>query len=175
MDRNTRGCLLFDWGDTLMRDFKEFNSPMKDWPRLEAVPGAAEMLAILRPDWTLALATNAEDSTEADIRAALQRVGLDQFLDRVYCFKMIGHKKPSFEFFQYILDDLNLSPRFLCMVGDNYHADVLGANACGIRAIWFNEHSLIVRKGELHRTIHTLRALPHSLEDFLKPDLSSTP
>ena len=84
MDRPVRGCLLFDWGDTLMRDFNGFNGPMKDWPRLEVLPGAAEILAALHPDWNLALATNAEASDETDIRAALQRVDLDQWIDNVY-------------------------------------------------------------------------------------------
>jgi len=167
MDRHSQGCILFDWGDTLMRDFKEFNGPMKDWPRVEAIPGAAEMLAALRPNWTLALATNADVSTEMDIRAALQRVNLDQLLDKVYCFKKIGHKKPSFQFFQYILDDLKLTPRSIIMVGDKYETDVLGANKCNLRAIWFNEHSLEVREDDLHRTIHELGALPVSLKDFM--------
>ncbi len=121
-----------------MRDFNEFNGPMKDWPRVQAVPGAAETLAVLRPHWTLALATNANDSTEADIRAALRRVDLD--------------------------DDLKLPPCLICMVGDNYEADVMGANACGMRAIWFNEHSLKVRENDLQRTIHELRALPDCLK-----------
>lgn len=167
MRRRSEGCLLFDWGDTLMRDFKEFSGPMKDWPRLEAIHGAAEALAALYPAWTLALATNANDSGEPDIRAALQRVNLDQFLDRVYCFKKVGHKKPSAAFFQYILNDLKLAPRSVCMVGDNYETDVLGANACGMPAIWFNAHSLELRAGLLHRTIHDLSALPESLKDFM--------
>jgi putative hydrolase of the HAD superfamily len=167
MREHPKGCILFDWGDTLMRDFKEFNGPMKDWPFLEAIPGAAEILAVLRSDWILAIATNAGVSDEADIWAALQRVNLDQLLDKVYCFKKIGHKKPSFEFYQYILDDLKLTPQSILMVGDNYDADVLGANACGIRAIWFNEHSLEVREDDLHRTIHELGRLPVSLEGFV--------
>jgi len=54
------------------------------------------------------------------------------------------------------------------MVGDNYEADVLGANVCGIRAVWFNEHSLEERAGILHITIHTLGALPDALNIFLK-------
>jgi HAD superfamily hydrolase (TIGR01509 family) len=167
MPRHPRGCLLFDWGDTLMRDFKEFNGPMKDWPRVEAVSGEAEMLAALRPDWTLALATNANDSVEVDIWSALQRVNLHQLLDKVYCFTKIGYKKPSMEFYQYILDDLKLTPRSIVMVGDNYESDVLGANACGMRAIWFNEHSHEVRENDLHRTIHDLRTLLDSLKDFI--------
>lgn len=167
MEHSTRGCILFDWGDTLMRDFKEFRGAMKDWPRLETIPGAAETLAALRSDWILALATSADVSTEADIREALQRVGLDHLLDKIYCFKNTGHRKPSREFYQYILKDLKLPPRSIWMVGDSYEADVLGAIACGLRAIWFNEHSLEERSGDLQRTIHDLRALPEALKDFM--------
>jgi len=163
MPDHPKGCLLFDWGDTLMRDFKEFNGPMNDWPRVEAIPGAAGMLAALHSDWILAIATNAGDSDELDIRAAMQRVDLNRWLDKIYCFKKIGHKKPSREFYQCILDDLKLAPQFVCMVGDNYEADVLGANACGIPAIWFNSHSLEDRQAVLHRTIHSLSALPGAL------------
>jgi HAD superfamily hydrolase (TIGR01509 family) len=162
-----KGCILFDWGDTLMRDFKEYHGPMKAWPRLEAIAGAAEILAALHPNWILALATNAAESDEADIRAALKRVRLDQYLDRVYCYKKIGHSKPSPAFFQYILEDLNLAPESICMVGDNFESDVMGANACGIRAVWFNEYTLEVRQERLQRTIHELRLLPGCLEDFL--------
>jgi len=166
MQRNPKGCLLFDWGDTLMRDFKEYTGPMKDWPRLEVITGAAEMLASLHPDWILAIATSADVSNEQDIRAALQRVDLDQWLDKVYCFKNVGYRKPSMEFYRHIQADLKLSPQFICMIGDNFEADVLGANACGMRAIWFNEHSLEEREDALHHTIHSLGALPEALKSF---------
>jgi FMN phosphatase YigB (HAD superfamily) len=164
------GCILFDWGDTLMRDFKEFHGPMKDWPCVEAVAGAGELLSRLNPDWTLALATNAVDSDEADIRAALLRADLDRWLARVYCFKQIGYRKPSLEFFQFLLDDLKVTPARACMVGDLFEVDVLGANACGIRAIWFNEWTDEVRQGALHRTIHALRELPEALKDLMPVD-----
>jgi HAD superfamily hydrolase (TIGR01509 family) len=168
MNRHTRGCILFDWGDTLMRVFPEFSGPMKDWPRLEAVPGAAEMLAALHADWTLALATNAADSDEQAIRVALRQVGLEGWLDKVYCFKQIGHKKPSPEFFNYILSDLGFSPEQAVMVGDGYETDVLGANTCGLRAVWFNERSAEQCKSERQRTIHELGALPELLQEFMQ-------
>ncbi len=133
-----KGALLFDWGDTLMRDFTEYTGPMKDWPRVEAIPGAADMLASLHNDWTLCLATNADVSDEADIRLALRRVDLERWLDKIYCFKTIGFKKPSPEFYQFILKDLGLPPERVVMVGDNYLADVLGAQNAGLHAIWFN-------------------------------------
>lgn len=158
-DRHPRGCILFDWGDTLMRDFKEFSGPMKGWPRVEAVPGAAELLASLHPNWILAIASNADVSTESEIRLALRRADLDRWLDQVYCFKTIGHRKPSPEFFAYILKDLKRTPEQVIMVGDNYEADVLGANRSGLRAVWYNDRSEENRTGELVRTIHRLGEL----------------
>jgi len=164
-----KGCLLFDWGDTLMRDFKEFNAPMKDWPHVEAVPGAAELLACLHTDWTLAIATNADVSTEADIRSALQRVNLDRWLDKIYCYKKIGHKKPSPEFFTYILNDLKLTPKQVIMVGDNYETDVLGANRSSLRSVWFNERSKEAQTEDMVRTIHQLGELPAIIDSWIKP------
>src|SRR5512140_3698060 len=107
-EKHKKGAILFDWGDTLMRVFPEFHGPMKDWPRLEAVAGAAEMLTALQPDWTLCLATNAADSDEADIRAALRRVDLERWLDKIYCARAIGYQKPAREYFDYIRRDLGL-------------------------------------------------------------------
>ncbi len=136
-----KGAILFDWGDTLMRVFPEYHGMMKDWPRVEAVPGAGQMLAALHRDWTLALATNAPDSDEEAIRAALGRVDLDRWLDRIYCFKKIGYKKPAREFFEAILKDLGLPAAQVIMVGDEYELDVLGAQSAGLRAVWFNQGS----------------------------------
>jgi len=59
-----------------------------------------------RADWRIALATNAAASKEDEIWQALARAGLDRLLDKVYCYRTIGHKKPSREFFNYILRDL---------------------------------------------------------------------
>lgn len=149
-----------------MRVFPEFTGPMFAWPRVEVIPHAEEVLAELQDDWLLGLATNAVDSEQRDIRLALERVGLDRFLDRLYCYRLIGHRKPSSEFFDYILDDLGLALSKVMMVGDDFGADVLGANRCGIRAIWFNSRSDEVRTGEMYRTIHDLRALPAELDSL---------
>ena len=163
-----RGCLLFDWGGTLMRDFPQFDGPMFTWPRVEAIPHVAEVLAALRPSWVLALATTAEASDETDIRRALARVGLDALLDKIYCYRRIGYKKPSPEFFAYILNDLGMGPERVVMVGDDFEMDVLGANRCGISAIWFNERAPQERRiGKMYRTINDFAALPGELEALL--------
>ena len=167
MEHPLKGCILFDWGDTLMRDFKEFHVPMKDWPHVEAIPGAAEILSSLHADWSLAIATNADISTEADIRAALNRVKLDKWVGKIYCFKNIGHAKPSLEFYQFILHDLDLPLKSIFMVGDNFEADVLGANRCGIRAVWFNARDMESRSSEMVKTIHHLKELPSILVQWI--------
>ena len=156
-------CVLFDWGDTLMRDFPEFSGPMAAWPHVKALPNVREVLRHLRPQWTLALATNSVDSDETEIWEALDRVGLRSLLDKVFCFQTIGHSKPSPDFFDYIVKDLGLDRRCMVMVGDGFEKDVLGANRSGIRGIWFNESSTEVKIGKMHSTISDFRSLPDAL------------
>ncbi len=159
-------CLLFDWGDTLMCVL-EYSGPMARWPRVQAVPHVVEVLTELHPQWQTALATNAVDSDPAEIRAALDRVGLDALLDRVYAFRAVGHRKPSRKFYEHIADDLHLDGARLVMVGDDFEADVLGANQAGLYAIWFNERSREELTGRLYRTIHDFRQLPAALDALL--------
>jgi putative hydrolase of the HAD superfamily len=161
---NPRPTILFDWGDTLMRVDPRCTGPMVAWPEVIAVPHSAEALSLLRPRWGIALATSADESTEAEIRAALARVGLDTLIEQVYSYKTIGFMKPSLEFYTSILGDLGLPPSQVVMVGDSFKADVLGANAAGIYAIWFNEHSQETLCGPQYQTIHSLLELPAVIE-----------
>ena len=149
-----------------MRDFPEFSGAMAAWPHVEAVPNVKEILVELRPQWTLALATNSVDSDETQIWQALDRVDLHSLLDKVYCFQSIGHSKPTPEFFDYIVEDLGMDRRRMVMVGDGFEKDVLGANHSGIRGIWFNELSSEVRIGRMYKTIGDFRSLPATLAEF---------
>jgi putative hydrolase of the HAD superfamily len=146
-----------------MRVFPDFSGPMSKWPRLEAIPYAKETLTALRPGWIVALATNAVDSDEAEIRDALARVQLDELVDRVFCYQQVGCKKPSPRFFEFILHNLGLDPSRVTMVGDNFEDDVLGANKSGMRAVWFNPRSDAEPSGEMLRTVHDLRELEGTL------------
>ena len=163
MQSRERRCVLFDWGNTLMRDIPGNEGPMALWPAVEPLPHAAETLAALHPEWTLALATNAADSDEEEIRKALRRGGMDRWIDRVYCFRKIGHRKPSAEFFSFILRDLGLPPSALVMVGDDFSSDVLGANRVGIPAVWLNMNTPEKKESASHRTLHDLGQLPELL------------
>lgn len=148
-----------------MRDIPAFSGPMVDWPRVEAMDGALETLKYLGGSWQIALATNAIDSTESQIRNALHRAGLDVLIDRIYCTRNTGHAKPSPEFFRYILDDLRLHSSQVVMIGDSFENDVLGANRVGIFGIWLNPGTE-GRTSLTYRTIHHLRMLPAALPSF---------
>jgi putative hydrolase of the HAD superfamily len=158
-------ALLFDWGDTLMRVYPEYDGPMCDWPRVAAMPDAARVLTDLREDWRLALATNAADSDVSQIQAALGRVGLADLLERIYCYRSTGVRKPSKAFFEHILADLGLPASRVVMVGDDYEADALGALAVGIRALWLNRKGGPRHEGDGLYTISRLAELPQALND----------
>lgn len=155
-----RRCLLLDWGNTVMRDYPEFTGPMYRWPRVELVPAVAEALTGIRERWRVGLATNAADSLEWEIRAALRRAEIETLFDRIYCFRSIGHRKPSAEFFAAILADLDIAASEAIMVGDDFESDIRGANRAGLRAIWFNERTAEDRSGTMYRTIHDFHSLP---------------
>ncbi len=129
---------LFDWGDTLMLDNPSFTGPMCDWPEVETVPGAIETVRQLATKTTCCLATNANDSNEQQIRAALERVGLSPYITHIFCSQALGFMKPKAEYFDAIKTVLGCSTQELVMVGDNLEKDVMGAQACGLQAIWFN-------------------------------------
>jgi HAD superfamily hydrolase (TIGR01509 family) len=159
----SKPVLLFDWGDTLMREFPGFSTPMADWPNVEALPTVAVTLAQLQPAWRFCVASNADVSDEPDIRRALQRVDLERYIERVYCSRRIGYKKPDPEFFTFILKDLDMQPSQVIMVGDNFNSDVLGANASGLQSIWFNWKTPEEKSSPLHLTIHQFDHLPDAL------------
>ena len=151
--------ILFDWGDTVMRDDPDSSVPMVQWPAVQAVDGIAEVLAQLHASGrTCILATSAAISDEAQIRAALARADLDHYFSRIYCFKNTGLSKGE-AFYRHILEDLGLPASSALMVGDSFEKDVLAPNGAGIYAVWFNPRSDEVKSGENHITVHSMKEL----------------
>jgi len=158
-------AVLFDWGDTLMRVFPQYDGPMIDWPEIELMPNAALALEQLHPTWTVVLATDAKDSNEEQIRQALERGRILKWIDAVYCCSNTGHPKPAPDFFAAVSEALQLPPERMVMVGDRYESDVLGARNAGLLAIWYRPGW---RGGAGRRNVvQNLYELPALLEDLL--------
>lgn len=162
MQRASQG-LLFDWGDTLMRNYPAYSGPMAEWPQVACLPYTLETLSALHKNWIIALATNAVDSNEEQIWAALRRVGLEMLIDRVFCSRQLGLQKPDPAYFATVLERLHLPPSAVVMIGDDFKVDVSGALQSGLRSIWLNEKSAERRSGPGFTTIHSLLELPSTL------------
>lgn len=151
--------ILFDWGDTVMRDHPEITIPMVEWENIEVIEGITEVLQYLHSTGRrIILATSASISDEAQIRGALARGGLDAYFSRIYCFKNTTLSKGK-EFYRHILKDLEISASDTLMVGDSFEKDVEVPNQLGIFAVWFNPRSDETRRDNLHTTVHTMQDL----------------
>jgi putative hydrolase of the HAD superfamily len=151
--------VLFDWGDTVMRDYPERTNPMVEWETVEVVEGIADVLAYLHSTGRrIVLATSAAISDEEQIRGALKRGGLDTYFSHIYCFKNTQLPKGE-EFYRYILNDLALSASDGLMVGDGFEKDIQIPNQLGMYGVWFNPKSDETRENERHITIHSMNEL----------------
>jgi membrane-associated phospholipid phosphatase/phosphoglycolate phosphatase-like HAD superfamily hydrolase len=142
--------VFFDWGNTLMVDDPSQEGPMAMWPHVKTVAGAQDALRSLHPHYRLVVATNADLSDAALVRAALARVGLDEFIDDVVSSCDVCASKPDAFFYRAALlrvgrAGLPLDPARAVMVGDSWPNDVVGAKGAHLRAVWLNP-----QRAELH-------------------------
>ena len=129
---------LFDWGDTIMRNFPDEKGAMHTWQKVEAMPNAGKMLKRLSKTSDCYLATNAKDSVREDIIRALQRVNLHVYFKDIFCYRGIGYTKPSKEYFDSIIKKLDIPKSDIIMIGDDPETDIKGAEQCGINSILYD-------------------------------------
>lgn len=137
-NKNTLRLIIFDWGDTLMRDFPGKPGPMYTWDVVEEIPGVRQLLDYLQAKYTLCVATNAGVSDTEAMRKALQRVDLDRYFSGFFSSKDLGVAKPEPEFFLRICSAMQVKPREALMVGNDYQKDILGAARAGLHTVFFN-------------------------------------
>ncbi len=131
--------LIFDWGDTIMRDL-DLNGAMKDWPVVEWVPGAKEMLIQVSKSFVCCIATSAAHSDTTDMIIALQRVGAEKYFTHFFSSNDLGHSKPDPAFFSAIARILDFEPADCVSIGNLYEKDIVPAKKAGLLTIWFNEN-----------------------------------
>lgn len=135
----SRPTLVFDWGNTLMLEIPGCDGPMVEWPQVAALPGAQSALAQLCGPYRLVLATNARASSAAQVRAALDRVGLAGTIETIFtAAELNGNRKPAAAFFRVLEGALGIRPENAVMIGDSFTDDVLGAASAGWRSVWLN-------------------------------------
>lgn len=136
--------LIFDWGDTIMRDYA-LPGAMKNWPKVEFIPGVEGALMRLNVRYRCVIATSANHSDTKDMMAALERVGAHKYFQHFFSSADLGFQKPDPRFFSAITGLLGLDNSGCVMIGNLYEKDIAPAKQAGLQTIFFNEKHI---KGE---------------------------
>jgi YjjG family noncanonical pyrimidine nucleotidase len=100
-----------------------------------AIDGAAALLQQVKERARVAIVSN---NLLDEQRDKLRECGLDGWIDALVVSEEAGVSKPDPYIFRLALDRLGCLSSEAVMIGDSWAADVVGAHAAGIRAIWFN-------------------------------------
>ncbi len=134
--------LLFDWGDTLMRDFKDKEGPMCYWDEVEVVDGVTDFLAMCYERYPMMVASNSGYSTTDMMIKALNRGGIDRYFSRFFTSKDLKTEKPDPRFFELICQATGFAPADIVYFGNDYRKDIESAKKAGLQTRFFNENNI---------------------------------
>lgn len=100
-----------------------------------AIDGANALLPLIKSRARVGVVSN---NLFEEQQEKLRHCGLDRFIDALVVSEEAGVSKPDPIIFRLALNRLGCEAGEAVMIGDSWAADVAGARAAGIRAIWFN-------------------------------------
>ncbi len=160
--------LIFDWGDTVMRDFSGLKTPMFTWEHVECIPDIEQALAALKDKFTMVIATNAGQSDTAAMIKALERVGAQKYFHYFFSSKDLGVEKPDIRFFTTIAQTINIKPEECIMIGNLYEKDIIGAKDADMKTILFDEKSSKLAFPKADKVIYSMKMLVEAVGDLTK-------
>lgn len=105
---------------------------MESW---QEVPGATTLLQALAGRVRLGIVSN---NLTREQHEKLRFCGFDTWLDAIVISEEAGASKPDPAIFRVALERIGAGAGETVMIGDAWRADIAGARAAGLRAIWFN-------------------------------------
>jgi putative hydrolase of the HAD superfamily len=131
-----------------------------------AMAGAGALLAAVRARAPVGIVSNNIRQEQSE---KLEHIGLAPHVDVLIVSEEAGVSKPDPAIFVMALDALGAQASDAVMVGDSWSADVMGARAAGIRAVWFNPQRLRSPEPRLGvAELHTLEPSAETLELLLR-------
>ncbi|MAK36813.1 MAG: noncanonical pyrimidine nucleotidase, YjjG family [Flavobacteriaceae bacterium] len=97
--------------------------------------GALEILDYLKSRYTMHIITNGFTEVQG---IKLKTSGIENFFKTVTTSEEVGVKKPNKLVFEYAMQQANATPTGSVMIGDTFEADILGAQAVGMKPIFYN-------------------------------------
>jgi putative hydrolase of the HAD superfamily len=131
------------------------------------LPGARAAVMRLRtlvP--AMALVTNGASRPQ---RAKIARFDLEPHFDHIQVEGEFGVGKPEPVVYEHVLASLGVRADDCVMVGDNFQADVLGAQAVGIHAVWMDVRRRGVPAGTAAKPHWTVQSLEELIALLLPP------
>ncbi|MFH0865830.1 MAG: HAD family hydrolase [Bacteroidota bacterium] len=157
-------ALIFDWGNTVMRDYPDKPGAMAHWDHVEYIQNIEEALKILSEKYILCIASNAGFSDSSLMAEALKKIGADKYFHHFFTSKDLGYKKPDKLFFTAITEKIKIEPAHCIMIGDSYEKDICGAKAVGMITIFFNEKKIVADFPDADFTITSMKELTQSIK-----------
>jgi len=157
---------LFDWGDTIMRDFPERDGPACNWDELIWIPGAEKVLKSISKDKDCYIASNSGFSDTILMIKALERMDASRYFMDFFTSVDLGFEKPDIRFYTAILRRIACLPQEVVMIGNNYKKDIIGAKDAGMLTIYFNESNFFGEFEKADRLINHMDQLVVTLEGF---------
>jgi FMN phosphatase YigB (HAD superfamily) len=133
---------------------------------VRAPDGAEGVVEALRPSYTLGVISNGWHDIQTNKLAAL---GFgEHFETHLLVFsESVGHAKPDPRIFQHALQQASVEPREALMIGDWALGDVGGAQAAGMRGVWFNPEGHPTPEGVTpDATVRSFAELPALLAEW---------
>lgn len=120
-------------------------------------PGTKETLTELKNnDYQLHIITNGFKEVQF---IKLENSGILNYFDDILCSEEVGVNKPNPLVFQKALERTSAKNTESIMIGDDFNADVLGAEKCGIRGVLFDPHDHHTERSGVER-IQSLEEIP---------------
>ncbi len=130
-------AIIFDWGDTLMYDYKDKEGPMCTWDSVKVIEGVTECLAHLSKKYKLFVGSNSGYSDTEMLIKALSRGGINTFFSGFFASKDMPYEKPDPRFFKYILEKTAYTPSKVAMCGNDYEKDIVAAKKAGLYTLFY--------------------------------------
>lgn len=137
---------------------------------IEPDPEVCATLEALRAaGWRLGVVTNGMADNQT---AKLRQAGLYDLMDTVVISESVGVRKPDPRIFHHALATLRAKPsRRVVMVGDSLTADVDGAVAAGLAAVWISHGRALPSDGpQPYRTVRTVRTVTEAAALIMQQD-----
>ncbi|MDP6606243.1 MAG: HAD family hydrolase [Dehalococcoidia bacterium] len=98
-------------------------------------PDVAAALDSLLGRYRLGLITNGPSENQ---RSRIAPLGLDRYFKSIAVSGELGIRKPDPAIFNQVLHEISAQPSTAVYIGDSLGADVAGAHAAGVAAVWIN-------------------------------------